>query len=175
MALTPEDGTGLANADALVDLATVDAYHTALGSAAWTGTDAIKEEAIRRASNFLNTSFSWKGYPINGRTQAMSWPRHDVVDRNGYSVASDEVPIEIKNATAEVALRELTTPGTMTPDVTPSEAVKRAKAGPADVEFANYRTDAEASRPILLIVRDMVSGLTDSTAGSRVSGGVARV
>lgn len=175
MALTPEDGTGLTNADALVDLATVDAYHTALGNATWTGTDALKEESIRRASNFLNNSFKWKGYPKSGRDQAMSWPRYDVVDRYGYGVSSDSVPLEIKNACAEIALRELVTPGSMNPDVTPSETVRRAKAGPAEVEYSNSRTDVDASRPVLLIVRDMVGDLLASGMGSRIAGETIRV
>ena len=175
MALTPEDGTGLANADALTDLATVDAYHTARGNSTWTGTDTVKEQAIRRASTYLSNSFAWQGYPKNGRAQAMAWPRYDVIDRYGYGVASDSVPKEIVNACAEIALRELVAPGSMNPDVTPSETVKRAKAGPAEIEFANFRTDAEASRPILLIVRDMVGDLLDNGSGSRLAGETVRI
>lgn len=174
MALTVEDGTGLSNADALASLAYVDAYHLARGNSTWTGTDAAKEEAIRRASEFLTNSYRWKGYPVNGRDQAQAWPRTYVEDAQGYSVPSDEVPAEVQKACAEIALRELVTPGQMSPDYTPSERVKSERFGSVSFEYDMSRPDAEAARPVLLIVRDLIGGLLDAAGGSRLSGAVVR-
>lgn len=174
MPLTVEDGTGLAGADAFVSLAYVDAYHTARGNAAWTGDDADKEAAIRRATFFLSNSYRWQGYKRNGRSQALAWPRYDVVDLEGWGVPFDAVPQEIKDATAEVALRELATPGAMTPDVTLADKVKREKVGPIEVEYANVSTGAEASRPVLMIVRDLIAPLLARVGRSPLVGSAVR-
>jgi hypothetical protein len=157
MALTPEDGTGLANADALISLAYANTYHSERGNSTWTGDDADKESAIRRASFYLSNHYDWIGLPLNGRTQALAWPRTGVVDGLGYAIESSEIPKEVKQACAEAALRELVSVGSLTPDYTPSERLESAKVGPVSVTYANNRTDSESSRPILLIVRDLIS------------------
>lgn len=169
MALTVEDGTGLTNADSFVTLAAADAYHAAIGNATWTGTDEVKEQAIRRASRFLTDSFKWKGYPIKGRDQSLAWPRFYVEDSEGYGIQPDEVPSEVIRATHELALLELITPGTMTPTVTLSARVKREKVGPLEVEYLNAGVDAWADRPVVTKVIDMVGGLL-RPGGSRLQG-----
>lgn len=156
MALIVEDGTGLSNADALIALADVDTYHTNLGNSTWTGDNADKEAAIRRASLYLTNSYTWAGNKINAREQALAWPRAGVIDGDGYGVASDAVPKEIKDACSELALRELVTPSSLTPDVTPSEAVKREKVGDLEVEYSNPATNASTATPIISIVNDLV-------------------
>lgn len=168
MTLTVEDGTGLADADALISLEYADAYHEARGNAAWVdeGDDDLKEAAIRRASFFLTSSYAWKGYRLKQRGQSLAWPRYDVVDGEGLFVPPDAVPREIKEATAEIALRELVTPGSMTPDVTLSAAVKSETVGPISVEYANVSTSASASRPILTLVDDLVAGFINSARGA---------
>lgn len=175
MALTVEDGTGLSGADALVSLADVDAYHTKFGNSTWTGDDADKETAIRRASSYLTNSFRWQGWKINQRAQAMAWPRSGVIDADGYPVANDAVPSEIANACSELALRELVTPGTLTPDVTPGDAVTREKIGELEVEYASPKTNPGQARPIVSIVQDMVGPLLATGGfGSPLVGGSYR-
>ena len=167
MPLTVEDGTGLADADALVALAYVDDYHTAFGNSAWIGGDADKEAAVRRASAYLSHSVQWKGYRLNGRSQALSWPRTGVYDGEAHEVPSDEVPEEVQQATAEIALRELTNPGLMSPDVTPADQKVLVAVEGIRWEKTGER-GAEAKRPVLLLVRDLLNGLTE--ARSRLSG-----
>lgn len=170
MALITETGAGLANADALVSLAFVDAYHTAKGNTTWTGTDALKENAIRRATDFLCNSYTWKGLRTHGRSQALMWPRAGAYDQEGYGIPPDQIPIEIQNATAEVALRELVTPGAMNPDFVASDLVKKETIGPMSVEYALTSVSADAQRPVLLIVRDMIGQFLDSAAGNSIVG-----
>lgn len=169
MALIIEDGTGLSNADSFVSIADADAYHAAIGNSTWTGTDEVKEQALRRASRFLSDSFKWKGYPVRGRDQSLAWPRFYVEDSEGYGIDSDEIPSEITKATNELALLELITPGTMTPTVTLSERVKREKVGPLEVEYLNAGVDAWADRPVVTKVIDLVGGLL-RPGGSRLQG-----
>lgn len=170
MALIVEDGSGMTNADAFISVAYADAYHTAMGNTTWTGVDALKEGAIRRATAFLSNSYQWQGYKRQGRPQALAWPRVDVVDCEGWGVAFDAVPVEIQKATAEVALRELVTPGSMNPDVVASEQVKREKIGQLEVEYLNANTSAQAARPILLIVQDIIGPLLRKGAGNPLVG-----
>lgn len=175
MALTVEDGTGLADADAFVSLDDVTAYHAARETEAWTtGDPSAQEAAVRRASFFLSNSFAWKGYRLNGRVQALAWPRHDVVDAEGWTVPADAVPPEIKDATAEIALRELVSPGSMSPDVTMADKVKSQRVGEIAVEYAHVSTGPEASRPVLLIVRDLIGGLLASGSGNMLVGRAVR-
>lgn len=168
MALTVEDGTGLAAADALISVAYADTYHTARGNSTWTGTTTAKEAAIRRASAYLSTSFTWQGYRVRGRSQALAWPRNSVLDEEGYSVPSDEVPDEVEQACAEIALRELVAPGAMTPDYTPSARIKSATVGELAVSYDLSRTDADSARPVLLVVRDLLGPLLKRGGGNRL-------
>lgn len=176
MALTVEDGTGLETADAFISEAFADTYHAALGNTAWAaGTTELKEQAIRRATVYISESFNWKGFPVRYRDQALAWPRTYVDDKYGYGVDSDIVPSEVQKATAEVALRELATPGTMLPDFDPSATVKMEKVGPLAVEYALTRTDAKSTTPVLSIVTELLGPLLRGGGGTRISGGSHRV
>ena len=174
MALTVEDGSGLSNADALISLADANSYHDTRGNDTWTGTDEVKEEAIRRASFFMASAFPWKGLRVNGRDQTMPWPRSAVQDDEGYSVPSTAVPQEVVDACAEYALRELVTAGTLTPDVTPSDTVKREKIGPIETEYANFRSDPAASRPVVTAAEALISGLLEAGGSNHLVGSTFR-
>ncbi len=86
-----EDGTGLANADALISVAYADAYHAARGNA-WSGTQPEKEQAIVRATDYMD-AMDWAGERLTD-TQSLAWPRSGL-----------GVPDAIKRACAEYALR----------------------------------------------------------------------
>jgi hypothetical protein len=175
VALIVETGAGLPNADALISVAFADAYHQALGNTAWTGDDAAKEGAIRRATAFMSNSYVWAGNRTKGRAQSLAWPRAGVEDAECYGIKIDEIPIEVKNATAEVALRELVSPGSMNPDFTASAAVKREKVGQLEVEYANASISADAQRPVLMAVRDMIGQFLKAGGGNSLVGEAYRV
>lgn len=179
MAITVEDGTGKTDADALISLAWFKAYHDARGNDYSSYTDAALEQAIVRATDYLSESYNWAGYKLKERghndgEQALAWPRSYVVDRNGYSVANDEVPTEVQRATAEVALYEAGTPGGMQPTYTPHDRVKSEKVGPLSTEYDLGRRDAEGARPVLLAVRDLIGQFLKAGAGNRLAGSVVR-
>lgn len=168
MALTVEDGTGLANADSFVSLADAETHFTAVGSVLWTGEDADKEAALRRASSYLSSAFKFVGSPTNGRTQALCYPRTGVSDRNGDVIASDEVPREIVQATLWAAEAELQTPGVLTPTVTPGRVVQKEKIDVIEQAFFSPAQQpgklsptsvVESQRPVLTKIRDALRGL----------------
>ncbi|MEB3419910.1 DnaT-like ssDNA-binding protein [Salipiger marinus] len=183
MPIVVEDGTGKTDATAFISLAYFKAYCDARGHT-YGADDTLIEQAIVRATAYLSDSYRWAGERIRGRSaigggQALAWPRSDVVDDDGYSVPADSVPDEIQRATAEVARRELSTPGAMTPDYTPSERVKSktVKAGPVSsaTEYDLSRTDADSVRPVLLVVRDLIGPLLARGGGSMIQGSAVRV
>lgn len=170
--LIVEDGTGLADANAFASLETVDDYCTAHGLTDWTGESRSPsdddEAAIRRATTWLSNSFSWKGYKLNGRTQALAWPRTDVEDEEGEDVASDEVPAEIAQACCIAAAYERANPGGLTPSVVMTDRVKRERIASIEVEYASTSNSADAARPVLVLVMDLISGLLSAGSNSLV-------
>lgn len=129
MAFTLEDGTGLEDSNALIDVAFADAYFADRGIAAWTGdADAVKKPAIVRATDYLNTRFKFKGCKYK-EEQALEFPR--VYD------GDPQMPVKMKQAVAEYALRALTT--VLAPDPTTDATggkvlMKREKVGPVEEE-----------------------------------------
>lgn len=179
MAIVVEDGTGLTNADAFISVAFFKEYHDARGNDYSDYANAALEQAIVRATDFISESHHWAGYKVKERghrdgEQALAWPRSYVVDRNGYSVANDEVPTEVQKATAEVAFYEAGTPGGMQPTYVAHDRVASEKVGPLSIEYDLSRRDAEGARPVLLIVRDLIGQFLARGAGNRLAGSAVR-
>lgn len=111
MSLIIETGAGLASAESYCSEAEADDYHEKRGNADWNSV-ADKEAALRKATDYLiqNYRASWKGVRATA-TQALDWPRGNVYIEpflNGGSsllLASDIVPVQVKNACAELALK----------------------------------------------------------------------
>lgn len=105
MALVVEDGTGKSNANSYLSVADADTYQTNRNNTTWTAlSTANKEVALIKATDWIEASFKprWLGYRINN-SMALSWPRYDVVDYDGYVIAADAVPQVIKDVTAIMA------------------------------------------------------------------------
>jgi len=104
MALVLDETVGGASSNAYLTAAEGDSYHEGrLFATGWTGADlATKEAAIVWATRVLDYSFDWTGskYTIE---QALRWPRYSALDRDGQLFDSNEIPVELKEATAELA------------------------------------------------------------------------
>lgn len=129
MAFIVEDGTGVADANSLCAVDFADSYFTDRGNAAWTGADAAKQGALVRATDYVEQFFSarFKGNKAED-DQSLSWPRI-------YAGADDTVPVGVRKAIAEYALRALT--ATLAPDPTTDAsgriiAAKTEKVGPIE-------------------------------------------
>lgn len=138
MALIVEDGSGLPDADSYASEAEADAYNlTHVASTAWTeAVTNAKEVALRKAANYLDGRFHqrWKGdrYTEN---QALAWPRIGVIDDDGYTVLETTLPLRVKRAAIEAAIKSLS--GELNPDLpNPGSVSKsRKKVGPLEVEL----------------------------------------
>lgn len=59
-----------------------------------------QDALCREITQFIDIRFGpeFPGTKVNGRTQALEFPRTGATDSNGYVVADDEIPVEIKRA-----------------------------------------------------------------------------
>lgn len=112
MAIVLEDGTGKADSETYISVTDANTYHTNLGEASWTGSDTVKEQALRKATDYIEHRYglSWTGYRKTS-TQALSWPREYVpvpgLRINEY-LTDNTIPVELKRACASLAVRALT-------------------------------------------------------------------
>lgn len=175
MALTVEDGTGVAGADAYVSLEDCTAYANAHELNDWLNATADQDAAIRRATAFLDRTYTWKGYKTWGRSQTLAWPRVEVLDEEDNEILGTEIPIEIVQATCELAAYEAANPGALTPAVTATSFVTRERVGDIEVNYAVAGGSAEAMRPTLIGVEDLISGLLARGRSTSLTGYALRV
>jgi len=171
MALTIEDGTIVTGAESYVSAASATTYHSNRGNAAWTGTDAVKEAALRKAAQYLDGHYRnrFKGQPVYPTTQPMAWPRAGVrllngpqeyygvvpsfydVEYSGY-LAITTIPQRLKDAQCELALIALSA------DLAPNIAagIKREKV---DVLETEYFASAQAGTTVYSAVNNLLSDL----------------
>ena len=99
------DQGGVAGANSYLSVADFDAYHADRSNSYPQGTTtAHKESALRIATDYLDFRFRFAGWRLT-REQSTQWPRVDVYDLDDFYV--EGIPTEIKDATAEYALRLL--------------------------------------------------------------------
>jgi len=152
------------------NVAAADAYHAARANVAWTGDDVAKQAALIRASVYIDGRYRkllasgvWQslfpGVKTEGRGQAREWPRTGAEDYEGHAIPSDQVPVEVEQATYEAALRELVEPGSLSPDFVAASTVKRQKVGPIEEEFsvAAGADGAASVRPVISIIDEMIA------------------
>lgn len=177
MALIPEDGSCVATANAFVTRADLIAYATDYYPDAIPADDTDTDAAIMRASSWLSTFPEWDGTMACGRDlQGLAWPRSGVTDCNGDSIPDDEVPVEVQQATYIAALAEISTPGILTPTITPGKQVKRVKVDVIEEEYmtpqeqgVNGSADPiETLRPVLTSVSDLLKCLATLPDGTTI-------
>lgn len=134
MTFTVEDGTGLADSNALIDVAFADSYFTDRGGdSVWTASDnAQKQAAIVQATDYICGRFRarLKGSKYEDE-QALEFPRVYCDDED------PQMPTNMKKACAEYARRARTAPLAPDPtvDATGGTVVsKKEKVGPLEEE-----------------------------------------
>lgn len=161
MTLIVEDGTGKVDAESYISVEDADAYFTARGVTAWTGATAVKEAALRKATDHMRQRYRarWQGMRRSS-TQALDWPRANVyVD--GYLVAVDSLPDDIANACAELALRSLA--GDLSPDLARGGGIQSESVGPIS---ASYFPGADP-RTVYAAVDDLLMPYLGGSGASR--------
>ena len=120
MALIVEDGTGLETAESYVSVADAGTYCTAHNLTAWTGADALKEAALRNATQYIDTTYNFRSAK-SYQYQALEFPRQL------WDWDIDPLMTRLRSATVELAVKALTE--NLFADVEPS-VVTMVKVGP---------------------------------------------
>lgn len=147
MALLVQDESGsVAGANAYIDAAFFNAYHDARGNSLTGFTTEQREQAIVRATDYLDQRFRFIGDRISV-AQRTAWPRLSAEDSDGNW--RHGVPNEIKEACAEYALIALTQTLNPTPTRDPTGVAviaKSEKVGPLS-EYTQYGDGGALSLP----------------------------
>lgn len=149
--------------DSFTSLADANTYWTEhSGGTGWaTASDTEKEKALREASQFIDKSYSWLGNHPGGESQLLSWPRLNVIDRQGRYRSSGKVPKEIKDATAWLAEQALG--GQLRPAKDRGGEVSRLKAGSVEIQYAEGAPSNKSFDYVDLLVSELVSHGKGST------------
>lgn len=147
-------------------------YHIVRGRAASDPNSRVLE-ALLIASEWLDGSYSWPGYKYRDRNlQTRAWPRSHVTDADGWDVAYDVVPVEIEQATYEVAYRWLIDPTVLTPDHTPEKYSSVSIDGALSVKYRGL--DAQQVQKQFPILGIILGRLTGGSGGSSLSSSMSR-
>lgn len=161
MALTVEDGTGIASAASYGSVSGADTYwgerpQNAL-SATWTAAStANKEGALREATDYLDASFSqyYRGKRA-GRVQGLEWPRTDALDDSGVPLPG--LPAELVKATYELAARALS--GVLQADLARGGKVKRERVeGAIEVEYMDGAPTQTSYGVVTMMLAPILNG-----------------
>jgi hypothetical protein len=105
--IVQNDNGTVTGANSYQTLAEFKAYHDTRGNSyAAAANDTAIEHALIKATDYLDQRFYFVGERAYGREQETEWPRVRAFDRDRYPV--NGIPLEIKEATAEYALRAIT-------------------------------------------------------------------
>ena len=140
MTIEVEDGTGKASAVSYASEAEATAYFAARGVDAWAdvGDATAQEASLVRATAALDSWLRgrWLGVKKT-QAQALAWPRTDVVDEEGFEVLDTIVPVQVKQATYEIALVEVQGTSFIQQSVNSSNMVSSETVGPISVAYRN--------------------------------------
>ncbi len=152
-----EDGTAPAGANSYATEAMLSSY---ADDRSITLATSDAEAALVRATAAIEALYGsrYPGTRTNGRDQSLGWPRKNATDFEGETIAEDEIPQEIINAVCEAAIRELTEPGSMQPDLDRGGAIKRMKAGEVEIEYGSNAADTTTFSIIDGIMAPLLGG-----------------
>lgn len=164
MAFVVEDGTGKSDATSYISVADADSYWADRGTPTeWTAATATdKEQALVKATDYIDAHYRWISGTIGSTDQALAWPRDNAVDRHGRYFDSDEVPGEIEAAVCELAQKVLEG-DTLITDV--EDRVTREKVGPIETEYADGGSTGQTSYSF---VDQILAGLVGSSMVAEV-------
>lgn len=173
MALIVETGSVVAGAESYASVADATAYHAKRGNTAWADLDTdVQEASLRKATDFMVQEYrlAWKG-TRRSDLQTLDWPRFDVITDNfGYGangiasrflVPSDVVPVEVKNACAELALKAAT--ADLNPDLT--QQVISQTVGPISTTYDNHSPQKKRYEAIHAMLRPFLANAGGLNAG----------
>lgn len=141
--------------DSYVTVAEANAYHTANNNAGWTGTDGVKEAALRYATRYVDKKYQWIGMHSGSPGQPLSWPRLDAYDSDGKIRVG--IPQEVKDAVCEMALSHIVDGSTL-PSKDRGGQIEQVKAGSVEVKYTSGAPSNRTYPMVDLIVSKLLAG-----------------
>ena len=160
MALTLEDGTGIAAADSFATVAEANTFATARGLTL-PATDAAVEILLRKAADFLlGIEDRFKGTRSTS-TQRLPFPRYDVILPGGYSLNSNAIPDCLKDGQIQLAIDSQTT--ALNPVGTGREVIEE-KVGALGKKY--NPTGGSSISPVFNTALDLLAPILKRSQGS---------
>ena len=149
-----EDGSGVTDASSYASVAYADDY---IGlnplNTAWISLgNSEKETYLMWATHILDTIVKWEGCKVDS-TYPLAFPRVYMIDREGFLIDSNVVPVPVKQATSFLANQLLTGP-----DPTSIDDLSHIKQLQVDVIDITFK-DSETAQKISKFLRSLLSGL----------------
>lgn len=161
--------SGAANADTYLDLSAIKSRMDDIGFV-YTSvySDPELEAAARKATVWLDGTFiqRWPGTP-SASTQSREWPRSDATDRYGNTITG--IPTVIGFAQVDAMIKELQSPGFLSPSANTSQTTKRVKGGPAEIEYFEPNAGTDLNKPAFISsVENLLSRILRSSGESHI-------
>lgn len=162
MTLLLEDGTGISDADAYVDVVDVDSYATNYGKTGWSVLATPEKEVhIRRATQFIDNKYPFPGVPLTS-TQGLFFPVQELRIR-GHSV--EGLPRQLLDAVCELSIISVTTDLV---NSVASRAYTYRKVEVGDVKKTE-RFESENNQSVFRSVELLLSPILGGVASSGIS------
>ena len=135
-------------------LAEADSYWSDRNNTDWAeATESARSAALIRATEWIDTSFSWPGY-VKADDQVLSWPRIHAYDREGR--LRKEIPQELKNAVAWLANESLSG-NELDPAQERGGQIRNVKAGSVAVEWNPGAPAGKSYRHVRTMLRNIIT------------------
>ena len=168
-----ENGTGLPNADSYVSIEFANDYFSARGVSGWDAlTDEQKEQALIRATDYIDNIFQWYGKKASSE-QSLRFPRINLKDYEGEDVIG--VPNCLKQAVCDASM--IASDGTELFETAESNGdVVSETITTLSFTYANKGSRSTTSTTLYDSINTKLRGLfKESSQNKVVSGKVARV
>ncbi len=152
-------------------------YHASRGNDVTSYTDAAVEIELLKASEWIDGRFRarFPGDKEGFREQLREWPRLSAYDINNDLIPAGTIPLEVQNATYEVALKSFQTPGILNKDYTPSAYSQVSITGALHVQYLQSRSIADVQTQFAIVGQVLAPVLTGGGgANSGLSGEAIR-
>jgi len=174
--LTLDSTAGSPTADSYFSLEEATAYFTARGVAAWAGAanDTIREQVARKATSYLDNAYRklWRGFRTE-KAQRLAWPRNGLIDEDGFEIAPNEIPRQVKEAAMEAALLVLSG-SSLEPVLDRGGQIKSISKGVGPLQKSITYMDGASNLPRYTVLDGLLSALVKSAPGAS-SGNVSLV
>lgn len=122
---------------------------------------------IRQPDGFYRIGPRWTGAPAT-TTQALAWPRISMLNRNGVPIAANVIPIELKDAVAELA-GALGTGDRLVDNDVAVQGITSVKAGSVSLTFDQSKLQTTKILPDTVFMFLVPSWVTDE----EIEGGIS--